>query len=133
MNNIQCIYGSVAGQLPPSESTYADSSWNSASQPPVSNTSQQPQTTQQPTQPPGQPSSQQATQQPTQQPNKDPSEDSQSKPQQKQPNQQAPAQRPANASQILANIQNPSRSKLAPVSKPPGLDPVAILKERETR
>ena len=55
-------------------------------------------------------------------------------PQQKQPSQPLPTtQRPATASQILANIQNPSRSKLAPVSKPPGLDPVAILRERESR
>ncbi|XP_028404459.1 transcription activator BRG1-like isoform X2 [Dendronephthya gigantea] len=41
--------------------------------------------------------------------------------------------RPATASQILATIQNPARSRLAPVAKPAGLDPVAILRERESR
>lgn len=41
--------------------------------------------------------------------------------------------RPATASQILATIQNPARSRLAPVAKPTGLDPVAILRERESR
>ena len=43
------------------------------------------------------------------------------------------APRPATASQILATIQNPARSRLAPVAKPAGLDPVAILRERESR
>ncbi len=71
------------------------------------------------------------------QPTQEKGKEEEQKPQAAQANQntrpaQAP-QRPATASQILATIQNPARSKLAPVAKPAGLDPVAILRERESR
>lgn len=109
------------GQQSSSDIPYADpGSWNSASTATGGATSQQ--------------------QVQQQEKGKDAAEETSQKSQQqqsqnvKQLNQSLPtSQRPATASQILASIQNPSRSKLAPVTKPTGLDPVAILRERESR